>query len=217
MTLNGNISRYFSEYPVLVTALGLGPLLANSSTLLSALTISLGFASVLFCSSITLSLIRKLVPHRFRLVFILLISSVWVSVFDLLLQAYVYEMSLALGIYIPLLVMNSLILMLLEKGSLVTGLPGMAIKSLLISIVPVCICLLTGIVRELLVHGAVLTDRSMFYAGSTDTVRSGGVVLLLFDTVAGAFLITGCLLAMVNYLCSGKQGKLLQAEADDRS
>ncbi len=216
MTLFWKVSRYLSEHPVCTTALGLGPLVAKSATFLSALTISLGFTVVFLFSSISLALLRKLVPHRFRLVFILLICSVWVSVFDLLLQAYVYDMRVALEIYVPLLAMNSLMLMLLEKESLSTTVPGIAVRTLVMSVGPVFICLMTGLLREMFAHGAVLTDSRMLNIGSAETITSSGSVLPLFDTIAGAFILTGCILASLNYLCSTKAGNAMQANGDDR-
>lgn len=216
MMIIRKVCRYFTEHPVSTAALGLAPLVAKSATFLSALTISLGFTLVFLFSSVTLALIRNLVPHRFRLVFILLVCSVWVSVFDLLLQAYVYDMRVALEIYVPLLAMNSLVLMVLEKESLSTAVVSMTIRTLVISVGPVVICLITGLLREVLVQGAVLTDISRF-TGLAETIPSSVSALSLFDTIAGAFILSGCVLALVNYLCSAKSGYALQANGDNRS
>lgn len=190
------------------TALGLGPLVAKSNTLLSALLISMAFTTILLFSSITMSVLRNLVPQRLRLLFILMTSSVLVTVLDLILQAYIYDLRTVLDIYIPLLAMNSLVLMLLEKESLTAPVNTVAARAVTMAIMPVTVCLLTGTIRELLVHGAVLTDVAMINPEISMTIATSYLALPLFDTVAGAFIVAGCLLAMANYVGFTKSAPL---------
>lgn len=192
MTLSGKLSSYLSRHPVFMVALGLGSLLAGSTTLLSAVMLGSGFMLVLMFSSVTLAVIRNLVPHQFRLVFILMITSVWVSVLDMLLQAHLYQVRVMVDIYVPLLAMNSLVLLILEQEVLIHTPARMLRKSMIMAALPVLLCLLTGLLRELLVTGTVRINII-----SIDHAAKTAVSLPLFDTVAGAFIIAGCLLALL--------------------
>ncbi|NIN36138.1 MAG: hypothetical protein GTO60_13990, partial [Gammaproteobacteria bacterium] len=73
---------------------------------------------VMVLSMLSVSLFRRLIPHDYRLLFILLISSSWVTVIDLLLLAAIYEIRTGLDFYVPLIAMNSLLLWILEDASL---------------------------------------------------------------------------------------------------
>ena len=89
--------------------------------------------------------------------------------------------------------------MLLEKESLALPVNTVAVRALTMAILPVTVCLLSGTIRELLVHGAVLTDVAMLNPEFTTTITTSHLALPLFNTVAGAFIVTGCLLAIANY------------------
>lgn len=192
MTVSGKLSCYLSRHPVFTVALGLGPLLAGSTTLTSAVMLGSGFMLVLLFSSVTLSVIRNLVPHQFRLVFILMITSVWVSILDMLLQAHLYQLRAMVDIYVPLLAMNSLVLLVLEQEALIHTPVRMLRKSMIVAGLPVLLCILTGLLRELLVSGTVhISITSINHAGNT------ALSLPLFDSIAGAFIIAGCLLALL--------------------
>lgn len=194
MTLASKFSGYLTEHPAGTAALGIMPIVAGSHTLLSAVLMASGFVIVLLLSSVSLSCIRNLVPQRFRLVFILLISSTWVAVLDMLLQAFVFQLRMSVDIYLPLLAMNSLVLMMMEKSALTTPVPAIAVRVLGISVFPVAICLISGALREWLAHGALLTDALTV----TQRLPAAAVSLPLAETVAGAFIVTGCLLAVIN-------------------
>jgi electron transport complex protein RnfE len=192
MTYPDKLTAYLIQHPVLTMALGLGPLLARSTSLMSAVMLGSALLLILLCSSLTLSVCRNLIPQRFRLVFILLITSVWVSVLDMLLQAHLYQIRATLDIYVPLLAMNSLVLLVLEQEALILAPGRMLQRSLQIAVLPVLVCIMTGLLRELLVTGTITIDTTLT-RHATPPVTS----LPLFDTVAGAFIIAGCLLALL--------------------
>lgn len=199
-----NLSRqsdWLTGHPVCITALGLGPLVANSRTLLSALMISAAFMAVALLSVVTVSSIRKLIPLQLRWLLLLLISSTWVSVADILMQSYLYDMRVLLDIYIPLLAMNSLLLMVMERDALTMPVRAVAVSTLLVSALPVMICLACGMIREWLVYGGLFTDMTRL----TGRIAPVPLSLPLFDTVAGAFIVAGCVLALVN-LQSARRG-----------
>jgi len=192
MTFSEKLSSYLSGHPVFTVALGLGPLLAQSTTLISAVMLGTGFMLVLLFSSVTLSVMRNLVPHQFRLIFILLITSVWVSVLDMLLQVHLYQLRVMVDIYVPLLAMNSLVLLVMEQEALIHAPARMLRRSLIMAGLPLLLCMLTGLLRELLVTGTVFINIT-----SIDHAAKTAISLPIFDTVAGAFIIAGCLLALL--------------------
>lgn len=200
MSLYSKSITYLHAHPVCLSALGMAPLIAQSRTLLSAFTIGITFSTVLLLSAISVSLIRNLIPQQYRLAFILPVASVWVTVADLLLQAFVYEIRINLAIYIPLIAMNSFVLMLLEANALRTSvLP--VIKLVLHSAVGVLfVSLLTGGIREILTRGVLLTDISLLLPMLAEPANTVFLTLPLFNTAAGGFIILGCVIAMINLL-----------------
>jgi electron transport complex protein RnfE len=192
-----------SEHPVFVSALGVAPLAASSSTLLSALTIGVTAAGVFLLSSLTVSALRRFIPRDYRLAYILVISATWVTVADLLLLAFLYEMRISLDIYIPLIAMNSLLLMLLEDGALRLSVPAAAGKTFAASATVFLVLVLTGLIRELLTHGALMTDARLIFPSAPApfvTLFPESAGFALFDAAAGALIVLGCVLALLNFL-----------------
>jgi len=196
MSLASKSINYLHAHPVCLSTLGIVPVVAQGKTLLTALTISLVFSAVLLLSAVSVAAIRNFIPHTYRLVYILAITSMWTTVADLLLQAYAYETSLSLTIYIPLLAMNSLILMLLEQQAL--KMPVVSMLKVVMHAVPalILVTLTTGAIRELLARGSLLTEMS--------TVKTAAFfpTLSLFNTAAGGFIVLGMVIALINYAWS---------------
>lgn len=190
------IIKYLHEHPAIVGVVGVCPVIAKSTTLLSGLTLGIVFLLVLLLSALSTFALRKLIPHRYRLVFILLITASWVTVLDLLLQATVYDMRLSLSMYIPLLAMNSLVLMLLETTALRDSAAVTFRRTAAYGAVMVFLCLTTGLARELLSRGTALSD---VYLLTAMPERSGTYILELFATTTGAYLVLGCVLAALNF------------------
>lgn len=186
-------------HPAILSAIGLAPLVIKSNNFVSGLMISLGFTLVLVLSALTVSLLRNLIARQLRVPFLLLTSSVWTSVLDMLLQTWFYEYRLVLDVYIPLLAMNSLILLVLEKDALTMSIKNLFIQTLQTSSVVLFLCILNGLLREWLAHGT-LQFVSTWITTRSESGTQALFVLPLFDTVVGAFIVTGCLLAMINYL-----------------
>lgn len=192
MSPQRNIISYLQMHPAILSAIGLAPLVIKSNSVVSGLMISLGFTLVLLLSALTVSLLRNLVARQLRVPFLLLTSSVWTTVLDLLLLTWFYEYRLALDVYIPLLAMNSLLLLVLEKDALTMSMMNLFVQTLQTSSVVLFLCILNGLLREWLTTNSGRGAHSVF-------------VLPLFDTAAGAFIVTGCLLAMINYLNAANQ------------
>ena len=169
---------------------------------MSGLTAGIVFGIVLLLSAVSISSLRNLIPHRYRLAYILVITATWVTIVDLLLQAGAYDMRLGLDIYVPLMAMNTLVLMLLETEALRIPVWTMAGKALACSSAMLFVCVISGIVREVLVRGTVLSDLSLLAPGIPDLdfpILPDPITMTLFDSAAGAFIVLGCVIAMVNF------------------
>jgi len=201
--MTGTGIRQLYEQPVFISALGIAPLAAKSLTVLSALVIGLVWSLVFLLSSVTVAALRKVVPHAARLPFILLITSTWISLADLLLQAWFYEMRAGLDIYLPLIALNSLAIMLLEEKMLRTPVTGVLKPALFHSSGVLIIVLSVGLLREVLTHGRLFTDAAMLHPALAEIIPPFLPRLFnlpLFGSAAGAFLVIGCVLALVNCL-----------------
>ncbi len=186
------------ENPVLILMIGLCPTLATSSTATDAVGMSAAVAFVLIGSNIVVSLLRKLIPSNVRIPIFIVIISTFVTIIDYVMQAYQPGLYSVLGIFVPLIVVNCIILGRAEgfaykHGVLDSFLDG-AGKS-----VGFFIAITTmGILRELLGKGTVF-NIPVAWQG----FRS--MPILFFTLSPGAFLIIGILKAIINKTVGGKE------------
>ncbi|MBQ3935316.1 MAG: electron transport complex subunit E [Clostridia bacterium] len=100
----------FKENPTFVLMLGMCPTLAVTTSALNGLGMGLSTAAVLMMSNLIISLLRKLIPDRVRMPAYIVVVASFVTIVDLLMQAYVRSLYASLGLYIPLIVVNCIIL-----------------------------------------------------------------------------------------------------------
>jgi len=195
-----NVGREFvkglwGENPTFKLLLGLCPTLAVTTSAVNGLGMGLATAFVLVCSNAAVALMRKLIPSQVRIpAYIVLIAS-FVTVVQLSMEAYVYDLYKALGIFIPLIVVNCIILGRAEafagKNPVVPSIAdgaGMGLGFTLALFV-------LGTVREILGSGSIL-GFSLF--------GGGYIPFLLMILPPGAFITLGFLLAGMNRLESGR-------------
>ena len=181
------------ENPVLVLVLGTCPTLAISTSVVAATFVLLG-------SNIVISLLRNIIPNKVRIPCFIVVIAGFVSVVQLLLQAYVQSLYQSLGIFLPLIVVNCIILgraeMFASKNNVIDSL-GMGLGFTL-----ALFCMAT--VREILGSGT--------WCGITLTAN-------LFDPIAimkltpGGFLVYGVLIAIMNKFAKHKPKKKLDCAA----
>ena len=188
--------------PVTLSLVGLTPLLAVCTTLLSGLSIAVAYLAVLILTGATVSSTGRFIPARFKPVYLLLVATAWVSIIDLLLQAGFYALRSELGIYLYLLAMNTALLIHLEAfprrkdfaENARTGMKSALTGSALLTV--------TGLLRELAARGGVLTDIHLLsHVQGLDTLQPFYILssgLHLFATSAGAFIMFGLLLAALS-------------------
>ena len=189
------ISGLWDENPVLRLLLGMCPTLAVTAAVKPAITMGLSVIFVLTCSNIVVSLMRNLLKPHLRILMFTLTISTFVTIADLFLKAFQPEMSATLGPYIPLIIVNCIIICRAEacasKNGLIVSILdafGMGIGFTLI------LCVLAGI-RELLATGMIF-EISVMPAGFVPWTAMGMPV--------GAFITLGLLLGLANIITKKK-------------
>ena len=143
------------ENPILVQALGMCPTLAVSNTAINALTMGLATTSVLLASALVISLLRNIIPAQVRLACFVLVIATFVTLTDMLIEAFALDLHRALGAFLPLIVVNCMILSRIELMASRQG-PRVALPDALGMGGGFLLGLLSlGTLRELLGQGAL--------------------------------------------------------------
>lgn len=178
--------------PIFILALGLCPALAVSNTIDNALGMSVGVIFVLLGANIIISLIRKSVPNIVRIPTFVVIIASFVTIVSLVFQAYVPALHESLGIYLPLIAVNCIILGRAEAFASKNPVTASIADALGISVGFALALLLIAFLREILGTGGLeVAGTSLF----TLPVLSEHP-LSLFILSPGAFLVIGLLLAL---------------------
>ncbi|MAD76028.1 MAG: electron transport complex subunit RsxE [Rheinheimera sp.] len=201
--------------PGLVQLLGLCPLLAVTGTVTNAL--GLGFATllVLLGSNIVVSLVRNVVPSEIRIpVFVLIIAS-FVTVIQLLMNAYTFGLYQSLGIFIPLIVTNCAIIGRAEAFASKNAVLPAAIDALMMGLGFMLVLVVLGAMREILGQGTLFDGADLLLG---DWVASLRIELFALDTQfllallpPGAFIGMGLLIALKNLIDAKLQQRQSQA------
>ena len=178
------------ENPTFVLLLGMCPTLATTTSAINGLSMGLATMFVLICSNVAISLIKNLTPDMVRIpVFVVVIAS-FVTVLQMCLAAYLPAANASLGLYIPLIVVNCVILGRAEAFACKHGAFDSMMDGVGMGLGFTVALTLLGIVRELLGAGSVFDIRLL-----PETTN-----MLLFILPPGAFITLGYLIAIVNRL-----------------
>jgi electron transport complex protein RnfE len=150
------VNGIWKENPVLVTTLGLCPTLAVTNSVANSLTMGLATLSVLTCSSMLVSSVRKYVPNQVRISTFILIIATFVTLADMVLEAIVPAIHKALGAFIALIVVNCIILGRQEAFASKNSIGRSALDAIGSGLGFTLTLLLMGIPRELLGNGSLL-------------------------------------------------------------
>ena len=190
------IAGILPENPVYRQLLGMCPVLAVTNSLKPALTMAAATTFVLLCANIMISLLRHLLkPHLRILVFTLTIAT-FVTIADKLLAAYLYEMSKQLGPYVPLIIVNCLIISRCEACSSKEGVVNSVFDALGMGLGFTIGLTSLAVVRELLGMGSLFGFQVM-----PEAWPEWGILVL----PPGAFLTLGVLLGTVNWWTARKK------------
>lgn len=183
------------ENPTFVLLLGMCPTLATTTSLINGISMGLSTAFVLICSNIAISLIKNLTPDAVRIpVFVVVIAS-FVTVLQMCLAAFFPSINSSLGLYIPLIVVNCIILGRAEAFACKHGALDSMLDGIGVGLGFTLGLSLLGFFRELLGTGCVMGIRLL--------PETAG--MLLFILPPGAFITLGYLIAVVNRLKAKQQ------------
>ncbi len=197
------IEGLWRNNPGLVQLLGLCPLLAVTTSVVNALGLGLATLLVLTVSNLTVSLIRRWVRDEIRIpVFVMIIASL-VTAVELAMNAWFHELYRVLGIFIPLIVTNCMIIGRAEAFASRHG-PALALfDGLMMGAGFALVLLVLGAIRELVGQGTLLAGAHMMFGGDADlTIRvfGDGDGFLLALLPPGAFIALGLLVAGKNLI-----------------
>ena len=181
----------WDDNPVLRMLLGLCPTLAVTNSAINGLAMGLATTFVLISSSILISLLRKVIPHQVRIAGYIVIIATFVTVADKFLAAYLPEISKALGPYVPLIVVNCLILGRQEAFSSKNGVGRSIIDALGMGLGFVFVLVVLGSIRE------ILGSATLFNLQVLGDWFNPWMIMIL---PPGAFLTLGLLIGLGNWL-----------------
>jgi len=184
------------ENPTFSQVIGMCPTLAVTSSAINGIGMGLSTAAVLICSNLFISLLRKVIPDKVRIPCFIVVIATFVTIIQFLLQAYLPSLNASLGLYIPLIVVNCLILARAEAfasknspiDSIFDGI-GMGLGF------TVALGFL-GLVREFIGAGTLF---------NVAVLPDAFPKTLLFVMAPGAFFTLGCLMALLNHFKNKKK------------
>ena len=177
------------QNPVLVQFLGMCPTLATTTSVSNAIGMGLAATAVLICSNVFISLLRKFIPKEIRIASYIVIISGFVTAVELLMKAFFTPLYDALGLYIPLIVVNCIILARAEAYASKNPVLPSAVDGLAMGLGFTAALILIASVREILGAGTWLGLR---------VTPAAFQPALIFILPAGAFLTLGLISAAVN-------------------
>lgn len=183
------------ENPVFVQVIGMCPTLAVTTSAINGLGMGLSTTAVLVCSNIVIAMMRKIIPSKIRIPAFIVVIATFVTIIGMLLKAYIPSLDNALGLFIPLIVVNCLILGRAESFASKNKTLESAADGLGMGLGFTLSLTVLAAIREILGNGS-LFGINLFGASFEPA--------LLFILPPGAFLTLGFLLAGLNKLKNKK-------------
>lgn len=192
MSNNSNLkvflNGFIKENPTFVLILGMCPTLATTSSALNGLSMGLATAFVLLGSNVVISLLKNIIPDKVRIPAYVVVIATFVSVVEMSMQAYVPALYDSLGIFIPLIVVNCIVLGRAEAFAAKNNVLKSSLDGLGMGLGFSMALTMLGSIREILGTGKIFGF----------TLYSDKYGMLLFVLAPGAFIALGYLIAIMN-------------------
>jgi Na+-translocating ferredoxin:NAD+ oxidoreductase subunit E len=180
---------FFRENPILVLVLGTCPTLATTSSALNGMGMGLATTFVLIGSNVVISLLANVIPDKVRIPAFIVVIASFVTIVDLVMQAYVPSLYDTLGIFIPLIVVNCIVLGRAEAFASKNTVLSSFIDGIGMGLGFTMALGILGSLREIVGSGAIFGYKFM---------KGDGI--LVFILAPGAFIALGYLIALINRL-----------------
>ena len=206
-----NFGKQFKEglitnNPVLVQVLGMCSTMAITTSFFNGLGMGLAVTVILTLSNVIISAIRKIVPDKIRIAMFIVVIAGFVTCVDLLIQAYVPSLASSLGVFIPLIVVNCIILGRAESFSYKNGVAASFFDGIFQGIGYTVVLLIMCIIRELLGAGT--------FGGGILGPDLKGIQIIpsqfpagMLTLPVGGFLVLGCLIAFMQWALAKSKNK----------
>jgi len=189
------VNGLVKENPILVLVLGTCPTLALSTSAMNGIYMGLALTFVLTCSNIFISALKKIIPDAVRIPCFITVIATFVTIVQLIIKAFLPELDSILGVYIPLIVVNCIILGRAEMFACKNSVVDSAFDGLGMGIGYMLALTLMGCIRELIGAGTVFGQ-----VVTANVITPFSIVTL----APGGFFVFGCIIAIMNKVTKGK-------------
>ncbi|MBR6939484.1 MAG: electron transport complex subunit E [Clostridia bacterium] len=214
MAENKSLAREFSkgiikENPVLRLVLGTCPTLATSVSVTNSIGMGIAATLVLICSNVVISALRKIIPSKIRIPAYIVVIASFVTIVQMLVKAFVPALNDALGVYLPLIVVNCIILGRAEAFAGKNSVPASFLDGLGMGIGFTFALVVMATVREVLGSGSFLDGiNSLTRLFGVESFTGFHNILSdpigIFIMAPGGFLVFGLIMALANKVAEGK-------------
>ena len=184
------VNGLIKENPIFVLLLGMCPTLATTSSAINGMSMGLATMFVLVCSNAAISLLKNVIPDMVRIPAYIVVIATFVTIIEMLMNAYVLALADSLGIFIPLIVVNCIVLGRAESFASKNSVVSSIFDGLGIGLGFTFALSLLGAIRELLGTGKI-------FSLNIYPEQFGSLIFVL---APGAFIVLGFLIALFNKL-----------------
>ena len=194
-----------TQNPVLVQVLGMCSTMAITTSFFNGLGMGVAVTIILTLSNIIISAMRKIIPDKIRIAMFIVVIAGFVTCVDLLLQAFVPALSESLGVFIPLIVVNCIILGRAEAFSYKNGIGASLFDGIFQGIGYTVVLIVMCVIRELL--GAGTFGGGLLNGGDGIRIIPEAFGVKILTLPVGGFLVLGCLIALMQWALARSKKK----------
>ena len=188
----------FFQNPVTVQLLGMCSVMAITTTLFNGLGMGVSVLVILTLANIIISILRKIIPNNIRIACFIVVIAGFVTIVDLCLQAFLPDLSANLGLFIPLIVVNCIILGRAEAFAYKNGPAASALDGIFQGLGYTMVLVIMCVVRELLGNGTF--GGGILNGGEGIRIIPEGIPALGMILPVGGFLTLACVIAAMQYI-----------------
>ena len=202
-----------AQNPVLVQLLGLCSTMAITTTLFNGIGMGFSVLIILTCSNVVISLLRKIIPNEIRIACYVVVIASFVTIVDLCLQAFLPDLAESLGVFIPLIVVNCIILGRAEAFASKNTVAASALDGVFQGLGYTWVLVVMCLIREFLGNGTIAGGFSFLNDGNGIRILPEGVPALGMILPVGGFLTLACLIAFMQW----RSNKAKESKKDEKA